>query len=478
MVQIENEYGSYGSDKEYLRYLVALARLHLGDDVILYTTDSRYIEHFQHGTIPDDGIYAAIDFPTWFDPLAAFDLQKQFNAPGKSPALSSEFYTGWLTHWSEEIAQTNASDVAVALENILSMSASVVLYMAHGGTNFGFFSGAESGVSPSIYRPYITSYDYDAPIREDGDTSNAKFKAIRDVIGKYSLSPLPSAPELPRKKAYGTVVLQMLASFFDVLELVSKPAKGVQMKRPVSMEALDQNSGFVLYKSQLPLHAKPWSMLYVQTVYDRAQIFIGNTSNGGDLDLVYLGIISRWSSLPLQLPLHASSPGLLLYILVENMGHVNYGNFLNDSKGINSRVLLDSKPIHEWTMYPIHLNDTSCLRPMISSIQSFHDMSFSKAILKGPVFYKAQFNISQAYDTFLSMRGWTKGVAFINGFNLGRYWPMVGPQCTLYIPAPLLQIGENELILFELEKPSEDYTIHFISKPDFNCGKLGTFSTL
>ncbi|GMP35112.1 hypothetical protein CsSME_00007698 [Camellia sinensis var. sinensis] len=176
MVQIENEYGSYGDDKVYLHHLVTVARGHLGDDTILYTTDGGSRETLEKGTIHGDAVFSAVDFTTGDEPWPIFKLQKEFNALGKSPPLSAEFYTGWLTHWGENIAKTDADFTAAALEKILSKNGSAVLYMAHGGTNFGFYSGANTGANESDYKPDLTSYDYDAPIQETGDVDNAKFK--------------------------------------------------------------------------------------------------------------------------------------------------------------------------------------------------------------------------------------------------------------------------------------------------------------
>lgn len=160
MVQIENEFGSYGDDKAYLHQLVALARKHLGNDIILYTTDGGTQDTLEKGTIPGEGVYSAVDFSTGEDAWPIFELQKKYNAPGKSPPLTAEFYTGWLTHWGEKNAETDASSTAAALEKILSGNGSAVLYMAHGGTNFGFFNGANTGQDSSDYKADLTSYDY------------------------------------------------------------------------------------------------------------------------------------------------------------------------------------------------------------------------------------------------------------------------------------------------------------------------------
>lgn len=486
MVQVENEYGSFGDDKDYLQYLVKLARSHLGDDVILYTTDGGAVENLNGGTLVGSNVYAAVDFSTTTDPWPIFELQKKYNAPGKSPALASEFYTGWLTHWGETFAQTDAMQVASGLDKILSKNGSAVLYMAHGGTNFGFFSGANTGDNASDFEPDITSYDYDSPIRENGDVDNRKFKALRDVIGRYSQSPLPDIPPKIERKAYGKVQLQKITSLFEALELLSEPPKGVMSENPVTMESLQQISGFILYQSVLPYHTGIGSTLTIPLVHDRAQVFIAPKSGNHNGTLTYVGAIQRWSNSSIIIPNSISFQGSKLLILVENMGRVNYGHFIYDPKGILSPVLLDGTPIRGWRIYPIPLRNIMQLQRTNHILNSV-DLEFGVKLsigprfgnnleipVGGPIFYSGIFNISSAYevkDTYISFRGWTKGVAFVNDFNIGRFWPSMGPQCNLYVPAPLLHAGENHLVILELEKENTKLEVNLVDTPDFTCGQ-------
>eukprot|EP01018_Ginkgo_biloba_P020979 Gb_33158 [translate_table: standard] len=257
---------------------------------------------------------ATVDFSTGDDPWPIFALQKKYNAPGKSPALSTEFYTGWLTHWGEKAAETDAGKVASELDKILSKNGSAVLYMAHGGTNFGFFSGANTGENDSDYRPDITSYDYDAPISEAGDIDSPKFKALRDVIGRYSPNPLPAVPSTIERKTYGVVRLQKIASLFEALELLSEPPEGHLSENPVTMESLQQAKhdfseyiqpsypffidliqtfGFILYQSTLPPRTGFGSTLSIALVHDRAQVFVARRSGNQHETPTFVGTIQR-----------------------------------------------------------------------------------------------------------------------------------------------------------------------------------------
>ncbi|KAK9022655.1 hypothetical protein V6N11_002902 [Hibiscus sabdariffa] len=477
MVQIENEFGSYGDDKVYLRHLVKLARGHLGEDIILYTTDGGSRETLKKGTIPGHGVFAAVDFTTGDNPWPIFKLQKEFNSPGKSPPLSSEFYTGWLTHWSEKMARTDADFTAAALETIMLQNGSVVLYMAHGGTNFGFYNGANTGVDESDYKPDLTSYDYDAPISESGDVENAKFKAIRRVVGKYSLASLPSVPPNNKKTGYGSIQLKRTAFLFDLLGEIDS-SHIVEAENPTAMEYLNQMFGFVLYASEYAPKTGG-SKLVIPKVHDRAQVFISCSPevNGGHVS--YVGTIERWSNQAIDLPNAKCVSNISLFILVENMGRVNYGPYIFDRKGILSSVYVDGRVLKRWKMIsiPFHnLNEVPKFNPIIRIASEFHEVSARKKLehkSEGPSFYTGHFSIdttTEVTDTYISLRGWGKGVAFVNEFNIGKYWPTSGPQCNLYIPAPILHHGENVLVIFELESPNPELMVDSVDQPDFTCG--------
>ncbi|KAH7547160.1 hypothetical protein FEM48_Zijuj01G0280000 [Ziziphus jujuba var. spinosa] len=481
MVQIENEFGSYGDDKAYLNHLVSLARFHLGDDIILYTTDGGSRENLEKGTIHGDAVFSAVDFTTGDDPWPIFKIQKEFNAPGKSPPLSAEFYTGWLTHWGEKIAQTDADITASYLKKILERNGSAVLYMAHGATNFGFYNGANTGADESDYKPDLTSYDYDAPIKEAGDVNNAKFKAIRKVIEQYSAKSLPSIPSDNEKKEYGSVRLVKTGNLLDMLYHF----ENVESENPMPMEPVGQMFGFLLYATEYAAKYNGHrSILFVPKVHDRAQVLISCPTEQNNKRPTYVGIIERQSNGTLGLPRSNCASNISLFILVENMGRLNYGPYIFDSKGILSSVYLDHKILKRWKMYKIpfiNLNEVPKSNPIIQAAYSgIINISARKElkekyvnISKEPAFYAGQFYIGkddQVKDTFISLRGWGKGIVTVNNFNIGRYWPSVGPQCNLYVPAPILQHGKNNVVVFELESPSPELVVSLVDHPDFTCG--------
>ncbi|WOK98605.1 beta-galactosidase 8 isoform X2 [Canna indica] len=489
MVQVENEFGSYGDDKAYLHYLVDVARKHLGHGIILYTTDGGSRDTLNKGTIAGEGVYSAVDFSTGEDPWPIFKLQKEYNAPGQSPPLSAEFYTGWLTHWGEQIAETDANYTASSLEKILSRNGSAVLYMAHGGTNFGFYSGANTGQNESDYKADLTSYDYDAPIKEFGDVDNPKYKALRRVIQKYSTVVLPHPPSSNGKKGYGLISLHKIASFSEVRNSIYDPIKVVESKHPMAMEAVGQMFGFLLYESKLPV-METSSILKIQKVHDRAQVFVSCTLDKTGGSPIYVGLIERWSNRELVIPKISCSSSIILFILVENLGRINYGQYIFDRKGILSDVTIDGTVLLGWKMYPIILdrfNNLSNANPIeqvcdhrAGNTSPHHRLkdhgypfSVKENISEEPGFYKGRFyidEVKQVKDTFISFRGWNKGIAFVNDFNIGRFWPSFGPQCTLYVPAPILQQGENIVAIFELHAPNPGLTINLVEKPDFTCG--------
>ncbi|KAL9681276.1 hypothetical protein QQ045_013058 [Rhodiola kirilowii] len=419
MVQIENEFGSYGDDQAYLHKLVGFARGHLGEDIILYTTDGGSRQLLEKGTIRGNTVFSAVDFSTGEEPGPIFELQKEFNSPGKSPPLCSEFYTGWLTHWEETIAQRDGDYIAAKVQNVLSQNASLVLYMAHGGTNFGLYSGANTGANESDFLPDLTSYDYDAPISESGDTDGVKYQALRRVIQKYSAVSIPPVPSNIKREGYGMVKMQKTASIFDMINGMDV----VESLNPMSMESVGQMFGFLLYESGYTAKKKG-NLLHIPKVHDRAQ--------------------------------------------VENMGRVNYGYYIFDKKGILSSVFIDGDVLNKWKMHLLPLENLHTIHSMNVTRDSF---SFSdRSSTKDPAFYSGYFTAHKKQDTYISFRGWGKGIAFVNEYNIGRYWPSVGPQCNLYVPAPMLRYGENTLVVLELESPSTKLVVESVDKPDFTCG--------
>lgn len=254
MVQLENEYGSYGdvskneNDFRYMLHLYKMAKSLLGEDVIIYTTDGGDLSYITRGSLRGL-VYAVGDFGPGEDPNISFNAQRKFNLPGMSPPMCSEFYTGWLTHWGESMANTSSADTAQYLDKILSLRGSVSLYMAHGGTNFGFWSGANG--QGTDFEPHITSYDYNAPITEAGDHGYGsdgidKFVAIKNVVKKYS--PISPEPQPIKKHAYGNVTFTKSANLMD--QVFNGPLATntiTNLPKPSYMEAYDHFYGFICY---------------------------------------------------------------------------------------------------------------------------------------------------------------------------------------------------------------------------------------
>lgn len=427
-MQVENEYGSYGDDGAYLRYLEDGLRAR-GIDVQLLTSDGPTDETLQSGTLPH--LLKTVNFGS--RATSAFELLRKYQPEG--PLMCTEFWDGWFDHWGETHHTRTPEDVAATLEEILAAGASVSFYMVHGGTNFGFMNGANE--SKGIYQPTTTSYDYDAPISEAGDLT-PKYHLCREILGKYTTLPELPLPVNTLKQTPNAVQLRESVGLFDALETLAQPRT---VSTPEPMEYFDQNYGFLLYRTAIsgPRAEKP---LTLRGLHDRAQVF----ANGH-----LLGTLERGPDDP-SLPLSVPEEGLTLDILVENMGRINFGPELLDRKGITGGVLLGQQYLYNWTVYPLPLEQLDGL--------AFEESSRTD----GPAFYRGFFEISTLHDAFLALPGWTKGVCWLNGFNLGRYWQR-GPQHTLYMPGSLLKLGRNELIVFELHE-TRDRTIEFRAQAD------------
>ncbi|WP_318615677.1 beta-galactosidase family protein [Sporosarcina sp. YIM B06819] len=412
-MQIENEYGSFGNDKQYLNYIKD-AMIARGIDVLLFTSDGPTHLMLQGGTV--EGVLATANFGS--NPTEAFQVL-QHNFPN-TPNMCMEFWNGWFDHWGEEHHERGPADTANTLNEILERGDSVNFYMFHGGTNFGFYNGANYGDN---YQPTVTSYDYDCPVSEAGDIT-PKYLAVRDVIAKYKDIGELQLPEPIAKMNYGAVKMIVSVPLFDALGMISNP---IRKANPETMEKLGQDYGFTLYRTFLKgPHSK--APLSIQHVRDRALVFV---------DKEYLGVIDRWENQTISFAV--PKEGVQIDILVENMGRINYGpRMMNEPKGITEGVRFDYQFLFDWEIYPLPMDNLQSL--------SFND---NKEQQTGPVFYKGTFEVNEVGDTFVELPGWVKGFVVVNGFNIGRYWEK-GPQETLYLPGPLLKKGDNEIVIFEL----------------------------
>lgn len=426
-LQVENEYGSFGNDKKYLEYLKQ-GLLQRGMDVLLFTSDGPEDLMLSGGTLP--GVLKTVNFGS--KPEEALLKLRKYQPEG--PVLCTEYWNGWFDHWGEVHHTRPFQDAVDTLDQMLSLGYSVNLYMFHGGTNFGFYNGANY---QEKYAPTVTSYDYDAAVSEDG-TLTPKYFAFKEVISKYVKTEETMLPPAIVQKSYGKVELKEKQGLFASLEDLSE---AVQSPYPVPMESVGQNFGFILYRTKIkgPL---PDCEVDIREVHDRALIYVNGKFSG----TLYRGEEHK------KLKISFEEEENVLDILVENLGRVNYGPYLADLKGITENVRLNYQFQYDWHIYPLPLDNTVNIR---------YEGLYTK---EEPVFYKGIFQVDEPADTFLSMADWSKGVVWINGFNLGRYWE-IGPQKTLYIPAPLLKAGSNEITVFELHG-TRSAVVELTDRPD------------
>ncbi len=420
MVQLENEYGSYDKDKEYLALNKDIIRK-AGFDVDLYTCDGP--TQMPNGYLP--GLLPAVN---------GLDNVKEVKAlinkyhDNKGPYFIAEWYPAWFDSWGLEHHVVPAADYVGRLDTILSSGVSINMYMVHGGTTRGFMNGANMSARDP-YAPQTSSYDYDAPINEAGNAT-PKFMAFREVIMKH-LPPGVTLPEVPAPAKSVALPGITLTEHASLLENLPEP---VLSDRPLTFEDLKQGYGYVLYRTMVKGPVK--GLLNIQYVRDYAIVLV----NGKRVALLDRRL--RQDSVEVDLP----AGDVTLDIFVENNGRINYGPFLNDNrKGITERVTLAGKELTGFRMYKFPCEDFSSLK-------------FKKGDVSGaPVVRRGTFVVNDLGDSYLDMRQWGKGAAWLNGQSLGRYWN-IGPQQTLYIPAPWLKKGKNELIVLDLLEASQGET--------------------
>uniref|UniRef100_A0A9J7X4J3 Galactosidase, beta 1-like n=1 Tax=Cyprinus carpio carpio TaxID=630221 RepID=A0A9J7X4J3_CYPCA len=449
-VQVENEYGSYfACDYNYMRHLHNLFRLFLGEDVILFTTDGNTDKEMICGTL--EGLYATIDFGTDTNITAAFIRQRRFEPKG--PLVNSEFYTGWLDHWGDKHASVDTVKVSKMLGEMLSMGASVNMYMFEGGTNFGYWNGADHDTR---FRSVVTSYDYNAPLSEAGDPTD-KLLAIRDVIKNFRDIPVGPMPPATPKFAYGFVTLQKVWTF-HIAKLICKiscPYKPSYSVPILCYVNCVQYYGSMLYRTTLPRNVpEPTPLISpLNGIHDRAYVSV----NG-----VYKGLMERDTALVMNV---TGQQGDQLDIIVENMGRVNFGSYINDNKGLLGNLILGNDVLTDWSIYPLDI-DTAVANGWLQAGHSGSGMEAGD----GPMIYSGTLKpTGLAWDTFVKLNGWTKGQVWVNGVNLGRYWPQRGPQQTLYVPGPFLSATQpNNITVLELERAPSHRRILFMDRPQLN----------
>ncbi len=415
MVQIENEYGSYGNDRNYLFALKGIWE-NSGINVPFFTGDGPTTYMLEAGALP--GCAVGLDSGSSEED---FKLARKMN-PGV-PVFSSETYPGWLTHWGEDWARPDTADLMREVRFLMDSGKSFNFYVIHGGTNFGFTAGANSGGKG--YEPDLTSYDYDAPIDEQG-RATPKYMALRKLIGSYlpKKAKLPPIPEPVPAMSFGETEL---APFTSVWDNLPDPVASVQ---PQSFETYGQDYGFMLYSTRLTGHKS--GKLTVIDIHDYATVF---------LDGNYIGTLDRRLGInSVELPRTASEHPLL-EIFTEGMGRINFAHSMIDRKGITDRVILNGMTLMNWEVRGFPMGDG-----YVGSLEATEGES-----TRPGVFFRGTLKLDQTADTFIDMTNFVKGFVWVNGHNLGRYWE-IGPQTRLYCPASWLHEGDNEIIVFDLHK--------------------------
>lgn len=436
MVQVENEYGSYGEDKEYVGAIRDMLRRHFGEELTMFQCD--WASNFTLNGLPD--LVWTMNFGTGADIDSQFEKLKELRPD--SPLMCSEFWSGWFDKWGANHETRPADDMIAGIDEMLSKGISFSLYMTHGGTNWGHWAGANS---PG-FAPDVTSYDYDAPIDEAGHTT-PKYHLLRSTLARHNngrhLARIPDEIPVTAIKEFS---LTEVAPLFDNLP------HPVTDSEVLTMEQLDQGFGSVLYRTRLPELENGATLTFAP--HDYARVFI-NGKLIGTLD-------RRNGDTTLTLP--PTSADAELDILVEAMGRINFGRAINDRKGIAGSVKLSVRngshefvcDLRNWEMFPIP-----------DELDFYTSRNFVPLNNTGqtnpPGVYRGTFHVNKPADTFLDFSSWGKGLVYVNGHPLGRFWE-IGPQQTLYTPGCWLRKGENEIVVFDITGPQSP-TVEGLKQP-------------
>lgn len=441
-MQVENEYGSYGNDKDYLRYVEKLTR-DCGVACLLFTSDGNTNNMISGGSLPD--IYKVLNFGS--RSRTAFNVLKGFENDG--PNMCGEFWCGWFDHWRDKHHTRNSLEIVNEIKGFIDNGTSFNMYMFHGGTNFGFTAGANHNQDHG-YEPTVTSYDYCAMLTEWGDYTPA-YHAVRKLLcEKQGIEP-PELPESPKLQSIGKVELTETASLFENLDNIGEKH---HVPVPEGMEYFGQNFGLIYYETTLKgkYNASP---MYVKNVHDFADVYFdGEKKTSIDRTLYSVEGKTTLKDVIFKKKKGESSPFLMpalsgerkIGVLVDTMGRVNYGENMLDRKGI-SDIYLGIQRLMNYDVWTLPLDNLDKLK-------------YSSSVKKDePVFLKGSFKTDSKADCFVHLDGFNRGCVYINGFNLGRFWK-VGPQKSLYIPGTLLK-DENEIIVFNIggySKPTVSIT--------------------
>lgn len=444
MMQVENEYGSFGEEKEYLRAIAQLMR-ERGIDVPFFTSDGPWQATLRAGSLIEDDILTTGNFGSKAKENFA-SMENFFAEHGKRwPLMCMEFWDGWFNRYNEPIVRRDPDELAEAIHEVLELG-SINLYMFHGGTNFGFMNGCSARLHTDL--PQITSYDYGAPLDEAGNP-NEKYEAISRMLKKYYPEIKQMKPLVKESMAVNKSPLTDKVSLFSTLETISQPVSSVY---PQTMEELGQNTGYLLYRTRIKKDAEKEKIRIIDG-RDRAQVYL-------DQEFV----VSQYQhEIGEDIFIEAKACDSQLDVLMENMGRVNYGHRLlteTQQKGLRQGVIADLHFISNWQQY--------CL-----PLETVTTVDFSgEWQAETPSFYRYEVMITEPEDCYLDLSKFGKGVVFVNDVNIGRFWE-VGPTLSLYIPKSFLRSGKNELIIFETEgRYSQE--VNLSEKPIFKKKKEGS----
>jgi beta-galactosidase len=430
-VQVENEYGAYGEDHDYLKALIRLIRAQ-DIDVPLLSCDQANDAMLTRGSLPE--LHRTVTFGS--RSRERLDILRRHQASG--PLMCAEFWNGWFDSWGAHHHTAPADANAADLDELLASGASVNLYMFHGGTNFGFTNGAND---KGTYLPVTTSYDYDAPLSEHG-APTPKYAAMREVISRHAPVPEEQPAPAPAAPAFD-VHLDRRIVLWDAL-----PALGEwkDWDHLPTTDELGQWSGLTLYRTQVGADD---GVVAFDEVRDRAVVH---------LDREPLGVLARTEhARVIALPARSGT----LHVLLEDQGRVDYGSRLGEAKGLIGPARTVTRELTSWEALGLRLDR---IDELLTQLRTALVTEPNGAPVAGPVFCHGTFTTVSGADHFLRTDGWGKGLAWVNGFLLGRYWS-AGPTRTLYVPGPLLRADGNELVLLELHGAASD-TIAFASAPD------------
>nr|XP_061801520.1 beta-galactosidase-1-like protein 2 [Nerophis lumbriciformis] len=433
-VQVENEYGSFAKDDDYMPFIKEALQSR-GISELLLTSHN-------HNTIKSGGVEGALR-SLKLQKLNQRDIQNLNIIQPNRPTIVMDYCTGWYDVWGELHHVLPPEDAISTVIQILRLGMSINLYMFHGGSSFGFMSG---GVAEPYYKALVTSYDYDAPLSEAGEYTQ-KYHLLRNVFTEFHSKSLPEMPNLQHKQAYEQVIMYQHMSLWDALTFTEGP---FQSHVPISMENIPTNNmngqsyGYTLYETTITTGGLLTSG---DNVKDRATVFVNKD---------YIGIFKRQN---LKLDIPDGEGQRTLSLLVENCGRVNRGRNLDKQrKGLVGDIFLNNIPLRDFTIYSLEMKP--------DFISNLYQAPWKELPIRPsfPSFFMGQLSTyGYSFDTFVKLPGWVKGVVFINGINLGRYWS-IGPQQTLYVPGPLINRRVNHVIVFEEQEC--DYILNFLDTAD------------